>query len=183
MSDTVEQLETEHATLKQGIALLVDQASRGENDGADIVGLTKQAAALTTRIAEAKAEREQAEREQARLEREEARTELTTVLREAVEQRDAFLTHYRASHVALGNFVALETRAGRLANCLMTYFGMAPQDANAIRALQLGNRPQEVLSDLVPDMDTGWKLSFTVTAMRERFGDHGVTANLPNGTS
>jgi hypothetical protein len=169
LEQPVEKLEAEHLALKRRIALLVDQASRGEGDGAEIPGLTKQAASLTARIAEAKDEQEKAVRERSRVEREETRAELTRVLPAAVEQREAFLEHYRAACVALGRYVDLQTRAGHLTNQLVTYFGILPEDQNALQALQLGNRPREILDGLEPDMGAGWQMSFAVGPMHEKF--------------
>jgi hypothetical protein len=160
-TEALEALEAQHATLKRRIASLADPCEK-------IVELIWGADSLTKRIEAAKIERAQADKERSRIEREQARTDLAKILPAAVEQREAFLAHYRAACMALGNYVELQTRAAHLTNQLMTYFGILPEDQNALQALQLGNRPREIIEGLAPDVDAGWQMSFPVTPMHEQ---------------
>jgi hypothetical protein len=56
VAEAVEQLETQHAALKRRIAALVEDSQKGKNDGAEIPKLTREAAALSSRIDAARAQ-------------------------------------------------------------------------------------------------------------------------------
>jgi hypothetical protein len=162
VAETVEELETQHATLKRRIAVLVEQG----RDGESITSLIREAAELAGRIDSAKTERDRAERAELRRKQDQARAELPTVRDECLKQRDAFLMHYRAACVALGSYLRLKQRACELTGKTATAaFGPPPENMNALRALELADMPRESLNGLRPDLDSGWKMSFPVTPM------------------
>lgn len=170
VAETVEQLEAQHSELKHRIAQAVEQASKGENDGAEIVGLTRESAALASRIEAAKVERERAENARRRSEREQAAIDLVKVRTECLEQRDLFLSSYRSACIALGSYLELRTRAGELTTKTATGFGVLPSEMNALRELEFSQPPSDsVRAGLKPDVGAHWKLGFAITPMHERF--------------
>jgi hypothetical protein len=171
VAETVEQLETQHVALKRRIAALVDDSQKGKNDGAEIPKLTREAAALSSRIDAARAERDRAASAARRREQDEARAELTQVRDECLRQRAAFLEHYRAACIALGSYLDLKARASELTGKTATAaFGPMPEDRNALRALEFVEPPMDaVRAGLKPKIDADWRLSFPITPMDEQF--------------
>jgi hypothetical protein len=167
VAETVEELETQHATLKRRIAVLVEQG----RDGESITSLIREAAELAGRIDSAKAERERAERADLRRKQDQARAALPAVRDECLKQRDAFLEHYRAACIALGRYLDLKAQASELTGKGATAaFGPMPEDMNALRALEFTEPPADaVRAGLKPKIDADWRLSFPITPMDEQF--------------
>jgi hypothetical protein len=165
VAETVEQLEAQHSELKHRIAQAVEQASKGENDGAGIVGLTRESAALASRIEAAKVERERAENARRRSERKQAAIDLVKVRTECLQQRDLFLSSYRSACIALGSYRELQNRACELTGRAAGGFGVQPFEMSALKELELGNKPREILDGLTPDVGEGWRTSFAIVPM------------------
>lgn len=169
ISETVESLEGQHVALKLRIAQAVEQASKGENDGAEIPELTREAAVLAGRIDEAKVTRQHADNAQRRRDQEQAGRDLVVARAGCLEQREAFLSHYRGACIALALYLEAQETACQLTNKTATNFGVLPAEMAALRELDLGDKPRETLSGLTPDTGSGWKMAFPVTPMHDKF--------------
>jgi hypothetical protein len=90
---------------------------------------------------------------------------------ECLRQRELFLASYRAACVALGRYLNLKSQANELTGKGATAaFGPLPQDRNALRSLEFTEPPADaVRAGLKPDLDAGWRMSFTITPMHEQF--------------
>ena len=171
VAETVEALETQHSDLKKRIARLVDAASVGTNDGAEIPPLAREVAALASRIEMAKAERDRSANAQRLRDRDQARADLVVVRANCLKARDAFLEHYRGACIELSSYLDLQARAGDLTRELATPgFGVPPEDQNNLRALQFSAAPVDLVRvGLTPKIDVDWKVSFPITPMQEQF--------------
>jgi hypothetical protein len=162
--ETVESLERERSALAQRITALVEQDAKPD----EVARLVREKTALSNRITDAKAARDEQERQRQRQEREQAEAEWPKALAYCSEQRAAFLEHRRAACIALGNYLKALARAYDVVNRLAhETLGPLPQYLNACRALELGDSPERSLADLEPAMGADWKTTFAVTPRYE----------------
>jgi hypothetical protein len=164
VAETVEELERELTSLTAQIREHVDKAQDPEACAA----LVRQKQDLTLRLGIARGERVRAEQEARARERQEAEREFPKALEQCKAERESFLAHRRAACIALGNYLKAMERACGLSNKLAhETLGPFPQYLNAVLALELGDAPEQSLSDLQPDMGAGWKTTFAVTPRYE----------------
>jgi hypothetical protein len=169
IAETVEELETQHSTLKQRIRVLVE--SDDPEDTENLVLLTRQAATLATRITDAKVERERDEQQRKHKDQERARAAWPQALADCQNKLNEFLANYRAANVALGEYNILRGKlidlAGQLAH---PELGPLPQYQNAVSDLAMGDKPTKSLEGLALDMGADWRTSYPVRPMYKNLG-------------
>src|SRR6267142_743089 len=104
---------------------------------AEVSELSRDKSNIESELTRALAECERAERELRREEQDRAKLDLVNVRSECLEQRTAFLEHYRAACLALGSYLQLRAKACDLTRQTATNFGVLPPEMNALKELDL----------------------------------------------
>lgn len=158
------QLTDRQGVVRQRILALANGEGRPRED---IVKLTAEAASLKRRIEAACVAATQANEKQAQEEAAARRTKFEVALVEAAEQKALFAAHYRSACLALGGYCAAMSAAATLSRSLNTALGLAPLDANRIKALSENLDPLPSVANVKPETDLGWRLSFPVVPLHE----------------
>ena len=181
-TETVEQLEKQHATLKAQMSDLLARALTGTDTSGELSTLTREAADVSRRLESARdAELEQKEKAQTAL-RSKQRETFDRAIEEGATARAQFTALFRQTCLALGDYcVALQTATGLRAAVSLplgpySTLTLMPDDANRLQALiTFGDPLADLLEgdgDLQGCMNFGHDLTVRCVPLVNRLEQH-----------